>query len=135
MNRAVFKYIEFELYNYDTTKKKLADFRNGILDAGFGGSIINPAGEVQPESPTERRAMKLLTPSVSIMRMEQVVNAVEKALQMLGEQHKKLFDLKYKQGMHPWKICEEMHISERTYYRMRRDIVIEVGRLLGLEVD
>ena len=70
--------------------------------------------------------------SAFVMHAERIINAVDKSLEMLGEQHKRLFELKYIKCM-PWQriICE-MYISEGTYYRLRREIVTTVGQKLGL---
>ena len=124
----VFKYIEYELYNYEQTKRDLALYREQVLEG-------TPKPEVSVQSglsdPTASKAIKLAT-SAFIMHAEQIINAVDKSLEMLGERHKKLFKLKYINCM-PWQeIIYEMNISDGTYYRLRWEIVAAVGQKLGL---
>jgi len=66
------------------------------------------------------------------MHAEKVINAIEKSLAILGEKHRKIFKLKY-QEMYPWQeILVEMNISDRTYFRLRRELVATVGQQLGV---
>lgn len=128
INKAKFKYIEHELYNYKQTKKDLALYREKILQA-------TPRPEVSAQSglsdTTANKAIKLMT-STYILQAERVINAIEDTLDMLGEKHKKLFRLKYIDCM-PWQeTAIEMGISDRTYFRLRREIVAMVGQKLGL---
>jgi len=51
---------------------------------------------------------------------------------MLGDRHKELFKHKYQKGL-PWQeVALEMDISDRTYFRLRRELVMTVGQQLGL---
>jgi len=61
-----------------------------------------------------------------------VVRAVDRALEMLTTSHRELFNLKYKDCEQWPDITIYMGISDRTYYRMRRELVITVGQQLGL---
>lgn len=124
----VFKYIEHELYNYQQTKKDLALYKEQILEG-------TPKPEVSTESglsdTTANKAIKLMT-STYILQAERVINAIEDTLDMLGEKHKKLFRLKYIDCMSWQETAIEMGISDRTYFRLRREIVATVGQKLGL---
>ena len=94
LTRAVFKYIETELFHYDDTRKELNAERDDIIAAapvkaeGSRGSVPDP---------TAAKASRLLT-SVSISQMERTVRAVERALARLNDDHRQLFELHYQIG-------------------------------------
>jgi RinA family phage transcriptional activator len=128
IDRRVFKYIEYELYNYEQTKRDLALYKEQVLE---GTSKPEVAVQSGLSDPTASKAIKLMS-SAFVMHAERVINAIDKSLAMLGEQYKRLFELKYIKCM-PWqRIIYEMYISEGTYYRLRREIVTTVGQKLGL---
>jgi len=63
--------------------------------------------------------------------LENTVRAIDDALALLSEAHRDLCELKYRQRK-PWRqICEEMPTSERSYFRMRREIVEAVALEMG----
>ena len=129
IERRVFRYVEYELYNYDDTKKELERCREEILESSPAPPEVNVQSGLG--DPTVRKVEKLLT-TTYIARAEQTIKAIEKSLDMLTDVHRKLFKLKYQDGL-PWQeVCLEMDISDRTYFRWRRELVAMVGQQLGL---
>jgi RinA family phage transcriptional activator len=128
INKSIFRYIEHELYNYEQTKKDLQLYREQVLEgtASPEVSVQNSPGDV-----TANKVIKL-TSSAFVVRAERVINAIEKSLDILGDRHKELFKLKYQIGVTWPNITIDMGISDRTYYRLRRELVITVGQHLGL---
>ena len=128
INKSIFRYIEHELYNYEQTKKDLQLYREQVLEgtASHEVSVQNGPGDV-----TANKVIKL-TSSAFVVRAERVINAIEKSLDILGDRHKELFKLKYQKGVTWPNITLDMGISDRTYYRLRRELVITVGQYLGL---
>lgn len=128
INKAIFRYIEFELYNYEQTKKDLDLEREKILES-------SPCQEVAVQSSigdsTASKAIKLTT-SANIIKNERVVNSIDKAISILGEKHAKLFELKYIDCRPPKEVWLLMRISDATYYRYRRELIATVGQILGL---
>lgn len=128
INKSVFRYIEHELYSYEQTKKDLALYREKILEGTPKPEVSAQSG---PSDVTQSKAIKL-TSSAFVVQAERIINAIEESLAILGEKHKKLFRLKYIDCI-PWQeIILEMNISDRTYFRLRREIVAMVGQQLGL---
>lgn len=128
IHNSIFRYIEFELYQYDETKKELARYKEEILE-----STNKPEVNVKtmPGNITESKAIKIAS-SPFVMRAERTIKAIDKALAMLGENHWRLFKLKYCDCM-PWQeIVITMNISDRQYFKLRRELVIAVGQNLGL---
>ena len=128
INKAIFRYIEFELYNYEQTKKDLELERERILES-------SPCQEVAVQSSigdsTANKAIKLTT-SASIIKDERVIKSIDKAINILGNKHKKLFELKYIDDRPPKEVWLMMGVSAETYYRYRRELIATVGQILGL---
>ena len=127
--RAVFRYVEHELYNYDNTLLEMENLREGIIEAPPLREAVPGTGYVS--DPTARKATQLVT-NTALARMARTVAAIDKSLARLSEDHRSLFELKYRQTM-PWKrVCQELPASERTYFRMRRELVEMVALEMGL---
>jgi len=134
MPRAIFRYIEHELYGYEQTKKAIEDMREDILEGnGFTAKGLVPgAGYIN--DPTARKAVRLVT-SKALRKMADNVVAIDRAMARLNGDHRKLFVLKYLKTM-PWlKVCHEMDISDRKFFRLRREIVLMVAAEMGLPMD
>ncbi len=128
INKSVFRYIEHELYNYEQTKRDLQLYREQVLE---GTSIPEVSVQSGLGDVTQNKAVKLAS-SAFVVQAERIIDAVDKSLAMLGEQHRTLFKYKYYDCM-PWQeIAVEMGISDRQYFKLRREIVIAVGQKLGL---
>lgn len=129
IERRVFRYVEYELYNYDNTKKELQRYREAILEGSPGQQEIKV--QTGTGDPTAKKAIQLVS-SAFIARAEQTIQAIEKSLAMLSEGHRKLFKLKYQECL-PWQeVAIELEVSDRTYFRMRRELVTTVAQQLGL---
>lgn len=128
INKTLFRYIEHELFNYEYTKKELEDYKESILEET---NIVDVPNKSSISDTTASKAIKLTT-STRITNAERIINAIEKSLSILGEKYQKLFNLKYTECLSLKEIYLEMNISERSYYRLRRELVIMVGQQLGL---
>ncbi len=128
VSKSIFRYIEHELYSYAQTKKDLEQYREQILDSSptCEVAVLNGLGSI-----TESKAIKL-TSSAFVIQAERVIGAVDKSLAILGEKHEELFKLKYLWNKRWQEITIDMDISDRTYYRLRRELVLMVGQKLGL---
>lgn len=129
INKSVFRYIEHELYCYRETKRELNLCRESIIEGtnkpeegGSGSNISDPTGQ---------KSIKLASSSF-LAKAERTLNAIDRSLDILGDKHKELFNLRYMEGR-PWReVYLEMNISDRSYFRLRRELVISVGLNLGL---
>lgn len=126
---AVFKYVEYELYSYDRTLCSIRELREEIIDAA-PYLEVRVSGEGAGDI-TLAKVKRLVTDRV-LARMNRVVEAVERALARLDGGYRRLFELKYRQGLDWVQVCERMPVSERTYYRMRWRLVSMVAFELGL---
>jgi RinA family phage transcriptional activator len=128
INKSIFRYIEHELYNYEQTKRDLALYREQVIEGSPSPevSVQNSLGDA-----TANKAIKL-TSSAFVVQAERIINAIDRALSILGDKHKELFKLKYQMGVSWPNITIDMGISDRTYYRLRRELVVTIGQQLGL---
>lgn len=128
IDKSIFRYIEHELYNYDETKKELQRYREEILESTHFAEVPAYTG---PGDPTGNKAVKLAS-SAFVIHAEKIIKAIDRSLAILGDRHKELFYYKYQKGL-PWQeVALEMNISDRTYFRLRRELVMTVGQQLGL---
>jgi RinA family phage transcriptional activator len=130
IEKSIFRYIEHEMYCYKLTKRELNVYRENIIEgtskpeegSNRGSGISDPTGA---------KSIKLAS-SIFLAKAERTLNAIDKSLDILGDKHKELFKLRYLEGR-PWReVYLEMNISDRSYFRLRRELVISVGLNLGL---
>lgn len=127
IERSIFQHIEFELYNYQETIKKLEEYKEQILH-----STSKPETAVQAglSDTTASKAVKLSS-SPFVLKCEGLKTAVETSLDQLGEKHRKLFNYKYVENRKLEDIILLLNTSRAGYFRIRRDIVLSVGQKLG----
>ena len=135
IKRANFKMIEAELYCYEESKRQLELLREEIIES-------TPIQEVNvktsPGDPTQTKVIKLVN-SREIIEMERRLKAIDKAIEILKTSnepkkyqllHMKYFERRYTDTG----ICMELGISERTFYRWRREIIELIANFLGCRV-
>lgn len=128
IDKSIFRYIEHELYNYDETKRELARLKEEVIEGTHFAEVPAYTG---PGDPTGNKAVKLAS-SAFVIHAEKIIKAIDRSLAILGDRHKELFYYKYQKGL-PWQeVALEMNISDRTYFRLRRELVAMVGQQLGL---
>ena len=81
---------------------------------------------------TSKKALALAT-SAGIASMEKTVNAIDKAIASLTERHRKIFEMLYVQERKDrYRICDEIHISERSFQYNKIELIQAVGFELGV---
>lgn len=130
IDKNVYRYIEFELYNYEQYKKEIEIERNSVIES-------SPCFDGQPRgyavgSPTENKCIQLLT-SKALKSMQNVVTAVENMKKRLTETHYKLFLACYVQKRRDrYSLCDELGIAEATFTRYKHQVVEFIGLELGV---
>ena len=130
LTRRVFNYIEEELHNYEHTKRKLADLREDIIIAA---PTPSEGQRSAVSDPTAAKAGRLLS-NKTICRMEETLIAIDRALQLVTDDHLTVFDLHYKQGLRWQRVCDKMPTSRSTFFRLRLQLVKMVANQLGYEL-
>lgn len=131
IDKRVYKYIEYELHHYSEYKNEIRAMREEILEGSPEPPDGQPRGNAT-SNPTESKAMKLSV-SVGLISMEKVVRAVDTALELLTDRHKRIFEMMYiNKRRDRYGMSDELHISYEMFNINRRELVISVGRELGV---
>lgn len=134
LSKAYTTYIEHELYNYDETRLQIEAMRSEIIGspATVGCEVERVDTGTKTGDPTQAKAIKLST-NTSLLRMEQTVRAIERALLLLDEDHNEIFELRYRQGKNWRQVTSELCMGQNMYFKKRREIIYAVAVQLGLE--
>lgn len=134
LKRTNFKLIELELYCYHENKEELEHVRESIIEGSSQGE-----GEIRGShigDTTGSKAIKLVS-SKELLELERRSRAIEESINIIKQDpHKyellkmKYFDKKYTDR---W-IWRELNISDRTFYRWRRELIELIGSRLGWRV-
>lgn len=134
MNKSIENFIEGELYAYHDNLKEIQLRREEIIEGSPGPPDGMPRGNAT-SNPTESKAMRLMS-SRAILCVEKRLEAIKKVLDRYedNEAMKKLIDLRYFKRSHtPFGVMGELHISQKTFYRWRRELLQEIASELGLK--
>ncbi len=133
IEQANFKAIEAELYGYYETKKELEQLEEEILE---GSPFQEVAVQCGNGDSTASKAIRLLS-SRELLEIRRRINAIEKAIVILQEDNTKLRLLKMKYFERKYTdigIMNELHISNRTFYRWRNEVIQLIGSYLGWKI-
>jgi len=135
--RAAFRLIECELYNYHQTKQEIEQYKQDLIEAS-AITFDNVRASNSPSDPTGKKAFVLMS-SIAIRETERRISAIDHALKLL-ESHPergriKLVHLKYfDRELTDQGICTRLNISERTFRRWRIDTVKIIADRLGYKI-
>jgi len=130
MKKSIFKYIEAEIYDYSETIKEIKQLREEILEGDQQEELIRVQSSRQSD-PTATRATRLLMDK-RLKRLEEVSHAIKRVYDALPQEKRRLIEMKYwEKRFTTTGIAEALHISEMTFYRWRRQIVLVIGKELG----
>jgi RinA family phage transcriptional activator len=121
--RNVYKFIEYELYDYRLNRKKLDEIKNDYYNSSPAGDGTGIRGN-QQASTTESKVLQIMTDR-EVQRLERTVRAIEDVLATLGEMEKQLLELKYFRNTHTNQgVKLELQIpSDSTYYALKNSLV------------
>lgn len=129
IDKAVYRYIEYELFHYQQYKALVKEQRDDIIGASTPHEGKNGGSAT---SPTEAKAVKLMS-TVGLVAMERTVHAIDAALAGLQERHRQLFEAVYVDGQRGmYGVCDKLYISQRTYERTKGELILAVGYELGV---
>lgn len=130
--RANFRLIEKELYCYESTKKEYERLRDDIINRTAVPDVPVYMG---PGNPTLARAIELQ--SAVLIETGRRLAAIEQALEIIKREpiRWQLVRLKYFEGrLTDQGIMNELHLSERTFRRWRREFIELIAERLGWEI-
>ena len=137
IRNATLRLIEAEIRNYHQTIETLRELEESIALPGQG-EFGNGTRSTEPGDPTPARAYKMMT-SAQLLEIRRRVEAIEYMLRVVKASPEpgryELIRLAYWDGRYTVRgICDQLSISERTYYRWRREALQLVAERLGWEV-
>ena len=130
LERAVFRFVEHELYSYDLLADQLAALKDDIY-SGRPAEGARPESNRRPGNPTEAKGIRLVS-DVAVLHITRTIQAIDVGLSRLTDDHRTIFDLKYRRAYDWIAVCEAMPISRSAYYKLRRELVEMVAYQLGL---
>jgi RinA family phage transcriptional activator len=138
IRQANLRVIEAEIRNYHQTVRDLRELEEAVALPGAVGDPAEHVVRTQPGDPTPARAHRMMT-STQLLEIRRRVEAIEYMLRVVKASPEparyKLIELAYWDGRYTvMGICDRLKISERTYYRWRREILGLVAEKLGWEI-
>ena len=118
------------MYHYTEYKKELKTMREEVLESSPAPPDGLPKGSGNSD-PTADKAIQLST-SIGFETMERTIASIDRALELLSERHKSIFEMVYIQKRRDrYSMSDELYISYDTFNRNKNELVIAVGRELG----
>jgi RinA family phage transcriptional activator len=131
LKREYFKFVERELFDYDSTLKNIREFENDLITSS-GNSDLNSSIRSGVSKTTENKALKLIN-NKTLLRMTKTINDINKGIGKLDEELQELYKLRYRKQIHYNKIItHHLPMSQATYFRKRNIIVNIVANEMGL---
>lgn len=125
----VSKYIELEMENYVESTKMLRQLRADIIHGKASEDLVGRKSKTDKSDPTGAKVVKLNTELV-IQRLERMTSAIEYAYNS-DERLFYVFVLYYVERKPMQEVCRKLHISNRSFYRYRRALILTVGERTG----
>ena len=121
------------LKKYPLMKKELEELQKQRDDIGIKTAQLElPVRKKSLSDPTAREAMRLLRLESRWNHLEFYCRAVEDVLQLVDEDKRKMIELIFFKEYPLHLALIELGISERSYYRMRKEIFMLLAHRLGL---
>lgn len=126
--RQVYRYVEAELYAYPWRQQYIERLRADIISATPDRSV----GSDTLGNATLSKTMQLLT-SRHLQRVVENYEAIVRVYARLDGLKKRLVEMRYWQREYTdYGIYQKLHVSRRTYFRWREEILREMATEMGL---
>lgn len=130
--KEVLRYVENELYAYPWRKQDIERLRADIMGESPARTERMAVGSENIGDPTLSKTVRLLT-SKRLIRMTENYEAITRVYERLDKDKKRLVEMRYWQREYTdYGIYQRLHISRRTYYRWREQILWAIAVELGL---
>lgn len=131
LDKSIYNYIEYELYNYNNSKKELKmdeeDAIYGVNEFDLNAGI---RAKYKKSNKVENSAIKILS-TKKITKLTATIKAIDNALNTLEKIYNEFFCKYYLDRYGKLKICEKLGLSERSFYNYKNKIVWTVAREMG----
>ena len=132
---ASYRYVEAQLYGYHQLKREVELERERILESGVLLEVAVLGVRVQSSNnydTTEAKGIELADSKWLVRAMEDL-KAIDAVLARIDPALQKLVDLTYwDRRFTPLGISRQLHMSKRTYFRLKDYVVLSVAREMGV---
>lgn len=135
MRQSTYKYLESELFEYNYIDKHINKVREDVKnpyresDENIGGGKSNTNVSV-----VEQTVTRLLTDK-RLMQLERMKFAIEKVYDQSTQDERKLMELYYFKKprlLTPDGVAEQLCVSRRQFYNMKKSIITRLADELGI---
>lgn len=130
-----YRYVEAQLYGYHQLKREVELERERIIESGTLLEVAVLGVRVQTSNTydsTEAKGLQLADNKWLTRAMDDI-KAIETVLARLDPMAKTLVELTYwDRRFTPLGIARQLHISKRTYFRLKDYVVTSVAREMGV---
>ena len=133
LTNATIRYLENELRHYHKNRKELAAMYEDIEESSPSPPNGMPRGN-GTSNPTESKAIRLMS-TRAIIYLERRLNAIETVLKRYNENSEmaKMIQMLYFDQTHTaFGVIGKLHISQKTFYRWRRELMEDLANEIGL---
>ncbi len=123
------------LRQYPLMKRELAQLeeeRRAIAETVPVATWQEPVRVKAVGDRTATQAFRLLRLEERWRQVRFYVQAVEDLLAYIGEEKRKLVELHFFDGLPPWRVAQELGISESNFYRYEKEVLVLLAHRLGL---
>jgi len=124
IEKALFRKVEYELYNYQAHVKELNELRAEILQAGPEKAELPYLRSNIASDTTGKKGVKLA--EVTESEQARWVEVIHDSLRLLPRELKMLVKYKYFEGMRNERVAMKLHISRSLFYEWREDVIIRI---------
>ena len=122
LDRNIYRKIEYHLYNYKGLRQEIEQQRKEAILGGRQAIGEAGGGRSRHSDPTALKALELCRREIA--ETEKWLRVVEATISKYrGTDKQRLIDLKYSKGLNEIRICMELNIARRTYFRWRQDVI------------
>ena len=133
LTNATIRYLENELRHYHKNRKDLAAMYEDIEESSPSPPDGMPRGN-GASNPTESKAIRIMS-TRAIIYLERRLNAIETVLKRYNENSEvaKMVQMMYFDQTHTaFGVMGTLHISQKTFYRRRRELMEDLANEIGL---
>ena len=123
---AVYRWVEYELYNLENSKKELTLLKEEILAHSpdrFGGGV---SGVISDQ--TGDKVVRLMS-DPRISNLERKIGVIERVLRR--KVFRDIYELKYKKGLSVEECCKRMGIEKGMFKLLREILICQIAKNLG----
>lgn len=127
--KPVFSLVEYELMNYDRTRRELSAYIEGVA---LSTPLLKERVQGGPTSDPTARAVIKVRSSRRVQQMENIIMSITDVMRGFSEEQVLFYDQFYRLRKDKYYIMDLQELSKSKFYRIRQGIVEAVAVEMGL---